>query len=86
MEGIFDQIHAERERQDKIWGGPAHDDTKGIQDWIAYIVVYLGKAAGRETDWGRDTPNVRQLFVKVAALAVAAIQALDRYEEEAQRG
>lgn len=82
MERIFGQIQAERAHQDALWGGPVHDDTHGIQNWISYIVVYLGRAAGPETDWGRDLPIVRPLLIKVAALAVAAIQALDRYELE----
>jgi hypothetical protein len=74
---IFDEIHIERVYQDSIWGGPAHDDKNTSHDWIAYIVYYLGKAIA---PW---KPHVFRInMIKVAALAVAAIEWIDRANKE----
>lgn len=75
---IYSEITAERAYQDKKWGGVTNDDSKSVYDWIAFIVVYLGRASGAETDWGQNIVLIRPLLVKVAALAVAAIESLDR--------
>ncbi len=76
--GIFAEIERERLRQDKKWGGPTHDDTKGVRDWVTCITVYLGKAVGRESEWGVDLSFSRIAIVKVAALCVAALESFDR--------
>jgi len=75
---VYEEIEMERIRQDKIWGGPAHDDLHGIRDWVAYIVNYLGQAVNRDAEWGRDLDRVRECLIKVAALCVAAIESADR--------
>lgn len=75
---IFKQIDVERYRQDRKWGGPSHDDKHSVRDWTTYIVVYLGRAVGPGTDWGRTLGLVRPLMINVAALSVAAIEAIDR--------
>ncbi len=75
---LYMEIEDERLHQDKKWGGPTHDDTKGVRDWISYIVVYLGKAVSRESRWGQDLSFSRIALVKVAALCVAALESFDR--------
>ena len=70
----------ERERQDEKWGGPAHDDTHSIREWVSYIVAYLGKAVNRESGWGADSVLARKILIKVAALAVAAVESMLRRE------
>lgn len=74
--GIFDDIREERQKQDAEWGGAQHDDHHDGYDWAAFIVVHLGRAiaAGQKLDMA----TARRQFVRVAALAVAAIEWLDR--------
>jgi len=75
---IFNEIDAERTYQDAQWGGESHDATHSIRDWASYIIVYLGKMLGRESDWGYDIPFARKMLIKVAALSVAAVESIDR--------
>lgn len=85
MELVFDDIAEERAYQLAKWGGQEHDDSHSIRDWITYLLAYLGRAGSRETDWGRNIPKVRELFIKVAALAVAAVEAIDRRTHESTK-
>jgi hypothetical protein len=70
---IIDEILAERAYQDQKWG-TAFDDKNTINDWGTYIGIYLAKA----TNMGADAAEQRKQLVKVATLAVAAIQTFDR--------
>lgn len=75
-EDIFKEISAERKYQDKKWGGPEHDDLNTCNNWVAYITKYSTGWA-----WKISPPTLvefRRSMVKVAALAVAAIEAVDR--------
>lgn len=62
----------EREYQDEKWGGPSHDDTETEGSWEKYISEY-NNAQGRAVDY-----DFRTRMIKVAALAVAAIESHDR--------
>lgn len=73
-QNIFAEIENERQTQDAQWGGPAHDDKHTSYDWIAYIVRHTGKAVF----WPWDAQGFRKQMVRVAALAVAAIEWVDR--------
>ena len=75
---IFTEIEAERERQDKQWGGKKHDDTHDIRTWVSYIVDFLGRTVNKEASWGYNLKVARTAFIKVAALCVAAIESIDR--------
>ncbi len=75
---IYAEIERERNRQDVKWGGPKHDDTKGVRDWVTYIVAYLGEAVNRDSDWAHNLSFSRIAIVKVAALCVAALESFDR--------
>lgn len=72
----FDEILLERERQQLKWGD-AFDDKNSPYNWAAYITQYATRhligdpAAVSNADFRAD-------MVKVGALAVAAIQAMDR--------
>ena len=75
------EIGLERARQDKQWGGPEHDDSHDALDWSRYIKKFLGKAENcifGASDWNGYERNM----VKVAALAVAAIQSKRRIQDE----
>lgn len=80
-EKIFEEIDAERRAQDKKWGGAEHDDRHGSYDWIAYVTRHTGLAVCRPWD-----PSVfRKQMLRVAALAVAAIEWVDRAGDDAKR-
>jgi hypothetical protein len=84
---ILDEIRVERARQDTIWGGPAHDDTHTNHDWISFIIKQLGKAVISTGACGWDHLTFRHQMLKVAALAVAAIEWCDRnFPIETRRG
>lgn len=77
QEVLMDVVE-ERSRQDEKWGGEGHDDKHSVRDWVTYIMAYLGRIVSRENKWGADSKLARKLFIQVAALAVAAVEALDR--------
>ncbi len=82
MEKILEEIREERKHQDKKWGGPAHDDQHDAYAWAAFITSYLGQAISDfVNETGRFESKLRKFrynMVKVAALAVAAIEVVDR--------
>lgn len=72
-------IIAERLRQDEKWGVQNHDPLK----WLAIETEELGEVAKECLRWhfgGRDLANYRKEMVQVAAVALAAIECLDRGE------
>ena len=72
-EAIYREIIVEREKQDRIWGGPDHDRVLTSNDWIAYISKHVGKAV----HWPWSPERFRQQMFVIAALAVAAIEWID---------
>lgn len=74
---LYDEIRDERSRQDVKWGGSEHDDDHSVNDFIAYIVKHAGRAV-------EEPKNVqRRQMIRVAALAVAVIEKIDRsYQPE----
>ena len=77
-QNIFSEIKMERERQDKQWGGKVHDDIHSVRDWVSFIVNFLGRTVNKKAKWGCNLKLARVAFIKVAALSVAAIEAIDR--------
>ena len=78
---IFDEIEGEREYQDRTWGGPEADDKhNGLNDWVTYITRYSTKwfPGGFPPYSNLVLVRFRESMVKVAALAVAAIEQTDR--------
>ena len=79
--GIYAQVQAERERQDAKWGGPDHDANHTAGDWISFIAEHADKALRAEMgpiDGDADLDEYRRRLIEVAALAVAAVEALDK--------
>ncbi len=70
---IYTEIKEERSKQDDEWGGPGHDDGHTISDWAEFIRNHAYRA---ETAISIST--ARYQLVRVAALAVAGIEMLDR--------
>ncbi len=73
-EATWREIQHERARQDQKWGGPGHDDQHTDHDWIVYLTKHLGKAVV----WPFAPYRFRYQMIRVAALAVAAVEWVDR--------
>lgn len=73
---IFLEIEAERLRQDEKWDGPANDDLNSGVGWLSLIGSHQ-EDAGIAIREG-DLAAFRAELVKIAALAMAAMEALDR--------
>ena len=70
---VIAQVIQERKNQDRQWGGPDHDDSHNLGDWMSYFEYQF-------TSMGED--NARQRLIKIAALAVAAVESIDRKESK----
>lgn len=75
METVLKEVARERVRQELKWGGPAHDDTHSRADWIEFIDQRLAypEKADQCSEYRRD-------MIEIAALAIAAVESLDRKE------
>lgn len=70
--GIYKEVEAERQKQDEQWGGPEHDDKHDPRDFVQFILYQISLTnLGTAVSW-------RKRFIKIAALAVAAVERLDR--------
>jgi hypothetical protein len=81
---ILDEIEAERRYQDSRWGHKTDDTLNTPWMWVAYITLYSSKwMVGTFLPLGKDTTDTfRKMMVKTAALAVAAIESVDRQRAE----
>ena len=73
-EEIYREVDRERYRQDKKWGGPKHDDEHSHKEWVGFLV----QNASRCLNLDESFHDFRTCMVRVAALAVAAIESNDR--------
>ena len=71
---VLREIRAERDRQKKLHGS---DEMNSLNDWVAYITAYAGRASDCIRNF-REKQSSRDSLIKVAALAVAAVEAIDR--------
>jgi len=71
---VIAEVIQERKNQDRQWGGPAHDDAHAEYDWVCYI----DRQAGLIHSERDSASSVRSRFIKIAALAVAAVESIDR--------
>lgn len=79
---VLGEIAEERTRQ-KSWGADDFDKSNSRNDWIAYITSYAGDAAAkvRKKELLSDEEEARrfrQNMLKVATLAIAAVEAQDK--------
>lgn len=70
---IQQEVAQERLYQDQKWGHE-FDDKNTLNDWNTYLGIYAAKA----TALGTPSAEQRAQMVKVAAIAVAALEAFDR--------
>jgi hypothetical protein len=77
---VLEDILTERIRQDEKWGGIDHDDTHTFHDWSRYIQNQRDKIDDLILYGGeyKDVPSIRKKFINIAALAVAAVESIDR--------
>lgn len=78
---ILEEITQERKRQlDLSVGGNTEefDKNNSMNDWIAYVTAYLGRAAQKSVRNERENQTFRDNMLKAASLCVAAIEANDK--------
>ena len=80
---IYRDVIKERERQDQKWGGAEHDDCHTVADWAQLIQDFAAWA--RAMGGMDDYTQARERLMQVAALAVAACEALDRKIKDAEQ-
>ena len=68
---IFDEIDAERKKQD-LNIGHEFDDKNTPNDWVTFVVRYVSRSAEFPVNEGRTS------MLKAAAMCVAALEAFDR--------
>ena len=81
---IYDEIKAERDYQKKRWGNDTDDTVNTPNDFMAYISHYGTRwFAGGFAPYPKSVvDNYRKHMIKVAALAIGAIESLDRQREK----
>lgn len=80
---ILAAIDAERAYQDERWGHVADDTLNSPNDWVAFIAHHSSRwRDGSFAPHPAETVAAfRKQMIKAAALAVAAIESLDRQTE-----
>ncbi len=73
---VYDEIRAERDRQDAEWG-QEHDDGHSGYDW-EYLVARYGDSLATRARVGGDMAAWRRRMLQAATLAVAAVEWHDR--------
>lgn len=80
---IFAEIEKERLYQQKRWGNEADDSINTPWMWAAYIASYATQwMVGKFKLSRSDVDGFRAKMVKTAAIAVAAIESVDRQRED----
>ncbi len=76
LEKVLLQVKDERRLQDHKWGGADHDDEHSTQDFCRWIKNYACWAEQKAD--GLNKNKARKRLIQVAALAVAAVEGIDR--------
>lgn len=80
---VYDEIAEERAYQEGLWGNEADDVLNTPWMWASFIGFYATKWMNGFHPFSRDkTDEFRKCMVKVAAIAVAAVQSIDRQRAE----
>jgi hypothetical protein len=87
---VYDEIAEERRAQDAKWGGPGHDDEHGPEMWISLVCKHARRGhdafvkasklpnSSQRGALGEAVATYRKQMVRAAALAVAAVEVIDR--------
>jgi hypothetical protein len=81
---INEEIIAERNYQIERWGHKLDDTVNKPNDWVAYIAHHSTRwSKGGFPPYNAETvESFRCQMIKTAAIAVAAVESLDRQIEE----
>lgn len=82
LDSVLSEVARRRREQDDVHGGLEHDDLHTLEEWLILIDRYASCVRLLST----SSQEKRDYLLDVAALAVAALQSLDRKEQEADRG
>lgn len=92
LDGVLDDIAAEREKQFRKWGEQDHD----LPTWVAILTEELGEFAKEVVDYTCMNPekqdsgrsfkdvqyerlsNIRKELIQTAAVAVQIVEAIDK--------
>lgn len=87
-ESIFQEVAEERARQDALFGGASHDDAHTPSKWVAILCRHTGLAIDDGSPdgicllnhqlAGYDPARYRRQLVRVAAVAIAALESYER--------
>lgn len=82
---ILNEIADERTYQEGRWGNNADDELNEPNDFIAYMNAYSTRwFPGGFAPYTPETVDAfRKSMIKTAAIAVAAVESLDRQRDEA---
>ena len=69
-EEFISSVVEERDYQNAKWGSD-FDDKNTVNDWVVYLCSYAGMASSGEREF-------EQAMVKVAAIALAAVETHER--------
>lgn len=73
---VLAEVLGERRAQVEQWGGAEHDDVNELEDWLRTLRHQFDRATQAV---GMDAPSeYRGRLTKIAAVAIAAIESLDR--------
>lgn len=81
---LLDEINEERIRQDKKYGGTEKDDEQSPLHWTSQIKKRASRANGDFTTT-QNTKEYRRRMLQIAALAVAAVDSIDRKQAAADK-
>lgn len=76
QQDILNAIVKHRAEQDIEHGGPAHDDTHSRRDWADFLQNQVSKTHASHP--ATSVKNYRERLIKIAALAVAALESEER--------
>lgn len=79
-ERVFTRIREERRRQDSLWGVQMHS----VILWLPILTEEVGEVAEAINEWyhgGGPFEDIQKELVEVAAVAVAALERIERYQE-----
>ncbi len=76
---VLNEIRLERVRQQHRWGDHSDDAINTPWMWLTYISKYSTNWSNGYYTLNSDTVSLfRECMIKVAAIAVAAVESLDR--------
>lgn len=87
MQSVLFEVAKERGRQDTKWGGPVHDDKHKTKEFAEFIdlrtdrirvFLHLNPDADGTKEPASHGETPRSLLIEIAALAVAAVESIDR--------